>query len=148
MTPPILPLLLAALLSASKSEIPPSQWDCANDVEVWCAVDGCAARPEEETTPMSVSAGRDGRFSVCAYTGCWEGETEVVETAGRLLWVADGVGFSSQPEGGFEADITLLILEKDGVGFVRAGGIASPLLCARRPVDNDLDRENGTGGQG
>ncbi len=145
MMTPMLTLLLAALLSSSKSEIPPDRWDCSNDVEVWCAVDGCAARPEGETTPMSVSAGRDGSFSVCAYTGCWEGETEVVETAGRLLWAADGAGFSSQPEGGFEADITLLIIERDGVGFVRAGGIASPLICARRPVDEEVDLETGGG---
>lgn len=138
----MLKLLLAALLTSSKSEVPPDIWECVNDVEVWCAVDGCAAKPEGEATPMSITASRDGAFSVCAYTGCWEGKTTVVEigapAVARLLWAADSVGFSSQPEGGFEADITLLIIEKDGVGFVRAGGLASPLLCTRRSVDKAL----------
>ena len=128
-------LFLAALLSSSKSEIPPDQWACSNDVEVWCAVDGCAARPEGETTPMAISARRDGEFSVCAYSGCWEGKAKVADLGGRLLWAADGVPFSSQPDGGFGADVSLLIIEGEGVGFVRVGGIASPLLCLRRPVD-------------
>ncbi len=130
----MLMLLAAAVLSSSKSEIPADAWDCVNDVEVWCSVDGCAARPEGETTPMSITARRDGEFSVCAYTGCWEAKADVADIAGRLVWTADSAAFSTNPEGYF-ADITLLIVEKDGVGFVRAGGIASPLLCSRRPVD-------------
>lgn len=128
-------LALAALLSASKSEIPPDRWACSNDVEVWCAVDSCAARPEGETTPMAISARGDGAFSVCAYSGCWEGKARVANVGGRLLWAADGVPFSSPPEGGFTADVSLLIVAAEGVGFVRVGGIASPLLCLRRPVD-------------
>ena len=134
MTTPLLTLLFAALLTASKSEIPPDIWDCANDVEVWCTVDGCAAQPEGEMTPMSITASRDGAFSVCAYTGCWEGKADLINQAGRLLWSGDKAPFSTKPEGGFEADITLLIIEKEGVGFVRAGGIASPLLCTRRAL--------------
>ena len=129
---------LAALVSSSKSEVPPDVWDCANDVEVWCTVDSCAAQPEGAMTPMSITAKRDGSFSVCAYTGCWEGKTDLVEARGRLLWAADGAPFSTKPEGGFEADVTLMIIEKEGVGFVRAGGLASPLLCTRRPVDSAL----------
>ena len=129
----MLMLLLAALASSSKSEIPPDAWDCANEIEVWCSVDSCDAKSAEETTPMSITARRDGEFSVCAYTGCWEGKATVTDHAGRLMWVGDGAAFSTRPDG-FVADVTLLIIEKDGVGFVRAGGIASPLLCSRRPV--------------
>jgi len=132
----MLMLLLAALVSSSKSEIPPDIWDCANDVEVWCSVDGCAANAEGESTPMAITARRSGEFSVCAYSGCWEGKTDVADIVGRLVWAADGAAFSTNPDG-FFADITLLIVEKDGVGFVRAGGIATPLLCAKRPIDRD-----------
>jgi len=127
-------LLVAALLSSSKSEIPPDAWHCKNDIEVWCSVDGCAAKDADETTPMSISASRSGAYSVCAYTGCWEGQADVIDAAGRLLWVANDVPFSSQPDG-FRADVSLMIIEGDGVGFVRVGSIASPLLCLRRPVD-------------
>ncbi|MEX6633296.1 hypothetical protein [Hyphococcus lacteus] len=130
----MLSLLVAVLLSSSKSVIPPDNWSCANDVEVWCAVDGCAAKAEGEITPMSISARRDGGFSVCAYTGCWEGQAEVHDLKGRLLWAANEAPFSTNPDGS-STDVSLLIIEKDGVGFVRVGGIASPLLCTREVSD-------------
>jgi len=121
--------LIAALLSSSKSEIPPDLWRCDNQIEVWCTVDSCAAKPADEMTPLSVSASLDGRFSICAYTGCWEGKSEAAGTPSRLLWAADAVPFSTNDA--FTADISLLIIAKDGVGFVRVGGIATPLLCAK-----------------
>ncbi|WP_425408027.1 hypothetical protein [Hyphococcus sp.] len=127
-------LLLAALLSSSKSEIPPDIWACKNEVEIWCSTEGCSAKPTDEMTPMSVTAARNGAFSVCAYTGCWEGEAEVKEASGRLLWVANDVPFSTRPDG-FRADVSLLIIENDIAGFIRVGSIATPLLCVRRPVD-------------
>lgn len=127
-------LVLAAFLSSSKSEIPPDAWLCKNDIEVWCSVDGCAAKDEAETTPMSIMAARNGAFSVCAYSGCWEGRARVVNASGRLVWAANDVPFSSKPDG-FRANVSLMIIEGEGVGFVRVGSIASPLLCLRRPVD-------------
>jgi hypothetical protein len=129
-------LLLAAFLSASKSEVPPDRWVCANDIEVWCTVDSCAAKPESATTPMAISARRDGRFSVCAYTGCWEGTRAPANVGGRLVWAADAVPFSTNDAA--TADVSLMIVAKDGVGFVRVGAIASPLLC--RSAAPSLDR--------
>ena len=127
----MLQFLLATMMMTSPAEIPPEIWNCRNQIEVWCSVDSCAASAEDETTPMDISASRsDGQFSICAYSGCWEGQAEMVEAKGRLLWVADNVGFSTSTSG-FVADISLLILEVDGVGFVRVGGLATPLLCTR-----------------
>ena len=126
-------LVAIALLSASKSEIPPDRWVCANDVEVWCSVDSCAAKPENETTPMAVAARADGQFSVCAYTGCWEGESRMANINGRLVWTADDVPFSTNDAAA--ADVSLMIIAHDGVGFVRVGAIASPLLCRRRALE-------------
>jgi len=122
--------LIAALLTSSRSEIPPDAWLCHNQLEVWCTVDSCAAKPAGEMTPLRVWARRDGAFSICAYTGCWEGRTTLADANGRLLWAADGVAFSSS-ESGYAADVSLLIVAKEGVGFVRVGALATPLLCVR-----------------
>ncbi len=130
----MLKLLLAAIMTTSPAEIPPDAWTCNNQIEVWCTADGCAATEEDETTPLDVWASRGGRFSVCAYSGCWEGETALVETGGRLLWAADNVPFLSG-RGGPNVNVTLVIIEKEGVGFVRAGGFATPLLCTRATPD-------------
>lgn len=125
----ITPLIFLALTS-SPSEIPPAAWACTSQVEVWCAVDGCAAKAEDETTPLSVWAREDGEVSVCAYTGCWEGRGDFSNTGGRLVWAAENLPFSSG-QGGFSADVSLMIISGEGVGFVRAGGLATPLLCLR-----------------
>lgn len=133
-------LTLALLLRASIAEIPADNWNCRNQIEVWCAADGCAATPPDEFTPMDIHASADGGLSVCAYTGCWETRSAPIRARGRSLWAADDVGFSSQPDGSMNADISLLIVEKDGVGFVRVGGLATPLLCMRRgPVLQDSE---------
>ncbi len=133
-------LALAALLRASTAELPHETWNCRNQIEVWCAADGCAAAPPGEFTPMDINAGADGGFSVCAYTGCWESDARPRRADGRVLWAADDLAFSTMPDGGMEADVTLLIIEKDGVGFVRVGGLATPLLCAR--TGPDLESED------
>ncbi|OFW99562.1 MAG: hypothetical protein A3E78_00195 [Alphaproteobacteria bacterium RIFCSPHIGHO2_12_FULL_63_12] len=120
----------ALMLGASRTEVPPESWNCRNQIEVWCAADGCAATPAEESTPMDFWASADGSLSACAYSGCWEGRATVSASAGRLLWIGDNLPFASSVEGA-AGDVTLLILAKDGVGFIRAGGIATPVLCRR-----------------
>jgi len=127
-------LVLAALAArASKAEIPPEDWTCANQIEVWCSADGCAATSAEESTPLSISASSDGRLSVCAYSGCWEGLAAFSRIDGRRLWTARALPFTS---GLGASDVTLLI-EADGVGFVRAGGLATPALCSRTILPRD-----------
>lgn len=124
-------LFLTLAMLASPAEIPGDAWRCRNPIEVWCAADGCAAAREGEFTPLDIHASVKGELSVCAYTGCWETASAPVRKDGRILWAVDDVAFSSSPDGAMTADITLLIVEKDSVGFIRAGGLASPLLCVR-----------------
>jgi hypothetical protein len=45
------------------------------------------------------------------------------------------------PDGGMESDVTLLINEKDGVGFVRVVGFATPLLCTRTGPNLEAEDE-------
>jgi len=126
----MLDLAAAVLMRASISETPPESWNCRNQIEVWCAADGCAATAPGESTPMDIWARADGDISVCAYSGCWEGKAALNAAAGRLLWIGDNLPFVSAIDGA-AGDVTLLVMAKDGVGFVRAGGIATPVLCRR-----------------
>ena len=119
-------------LMGSRAEVPRDIWECSNQVEVWCAADGCAATAPDEATPMDIYATRDGALSICAYSGCWEGEATLTEADGRLLWTSSNLEWLSGT-GGFDSEATLLIVSADGVGFVRAGGFATPLLCSRKP---------------
>ena len=126
----MLEIALLMLLGANREGLPPDAWNCRNQVEVWCAADGCAATKPDEFTPMDIAADASGDLSVCAYTGCWTGKAEVVRADGRWLWAGDDLTFTTIPEGE-KGDVTLVIVARDGVGFVRAGGLATPLLCTR-----------------
>jgi hypothetical protein len=127
-------IALAVLLAGSREGLPPDAWRCRNQVEVWCAADGCAATDPDEFTPMDISADAGGALSICAYTGCWTGDANVARANGRWLWAGDAFSFSSSPEGE-KSDVTLMIVARDGVGFVRAGGLATPVLCTRKVKD-------------
>lgn len=138
-------LALATAMRASVSEVPDElpvladpieAWNCRNQVEVWCTADGCAARPPDEFTPMDVTLSTNGDVSICAYSGCWNGSARVTEADGRRLWTAESLKFSSQP-GAVGERATALIIEKDGVGFVRAGGLATPVLCGRVSLNGE-----------
>ena len=117
----------SAIVAGTTASIPPDRWRCANQVEVWCTVDSCSAKRESETTPMGVEAFADGRFSVCAYTGCWEGKATMRAADGRVFWAANDVAFSSNDAA--SADVSIFIVQKEGVGFVRVGALATPMLC-------------------
>jgi len=123
-------ILVFALLGASRDGLPPDAWRCRNQVEVWCTADGCAATNPDEFTPMDISANSAGNLSVCAYSGCWSGKAKVARADGRWLWAGDGFEFSTST-GGDRTDVTLVIIARDGVGFVRAAGFATPVLCTR-----------------
>ena len=123
----------AALMTLAIGEAVPHGWACSNDIEVWCSQEGCAAKPREEVTPMAITASPAGHLSICAYTGCWEGEAARAQLKGRLIWAADHLVWSSSQGGELTANGSLVIIEEKGVGFVEVGGIATPLLC--RPAE-------------
>ena len=125
-------IALALMLAASREGLPADAWTCRNQIEVWCAADGCAAANPDEITPLDITADAKGELSVCAYSGCWSGKAKVARAHGRWLWAGDDFPFSSS-EARETADVTLLIVAHEGVGFVRAGGLATPLLCSRKP---------------
>jgi hypothetical protein len=127
-------IALAFFLGATREGLPPDAWTCRNQVEVWCAADGCAAANPEEFTPMDISADASGALSVCAYTGCWAGKAKVARAEGRWLWAGDGFDFSTSQQGE-KTDVTLMIVARDGVGFVRAGSLATPVLCTRAAAE-------------
>jgi len=127
-------LLVALMSGISEAQIEAiGGWQCSNQVEVWCSVDKCTARSGEDITPMSILVDEDDAISVCAYTGCWEGKIAPIVTPRHLIWTILNTGFSTmQGAEGVGTDVTLLINKDDGIGFVRAGGIATPVLCDRR----------------
>ncbi len=116
-----------------------ARWSCTNDLEVSCNDGACEAEAGDGFTPMSVDLDGSGALSVCAYSGCWEGAAEVLETAEFLVLVGHALEFSTaRGSDSARADIVVAIDRTDGVGTLKAGEFAQPLLCepARRASPN------------
>lgn len=130
-------LAFSACPPRSAPTLPPSSvesqfeiWECRNDLEVTCGEGTCAAQPEGEFTPMRVHVETSGRMSVCAYSGCWEGEGEVFQRQEFLVLLGHDLKFSTaQNTESAQEDIAITIDRGDKVATFKAGAFSHPMLC-------------------
>ena len=105
-----------------------ADWNCRNkDLEVTCDAKSCST--SDSFTPMSVTITRASLMSICAYSGCWEGQG--VTSSSGIFRVTFGreLPFSSASD--MKADIAVVIDESDNVAIVKGAGFASPMHCTR-----------------
>jgi len=57
-----------------------AEWDCKPDVEVQRTSEACSVAKDQGTIPIGLSFDSHGTFSLCAYSGCWEGKGKVVQS--------------------------------------------------------------------
>lgn len=122
---------LALLFGCAHAEV----WNCRNDIEVMCANGTCGAETEEGNfTPMSLAFSSSGSFSLCAYSGCWDGEGTVVATAPFLIITRANAAWSDPSANGErDADVMIAFDPNDAVAIVKASGFATPLHCKPLP---------------
>lgn len=111
-------------------------WSCQNDdLEIRCAVGVCTAISSGEQngfTPMAIEVADNGKVSVCAYTGCWEGEGKTLGTEDFLVVAGHDLPFSTAPESQAKGMHVVVAVDRhDGFGAVKAGGFAQPIRCER-----------------
>ena len=111
--------------------------NCRNDIEVHCTHGACGAETEEGSfTPMSLGFSTTGSFSLCAYSGCWDGEGTVVATAPFLVITQAKVEWSDpSSHGERDADVLIAFDARDRIAIIKAGGFATPLLCKLQSND-------------
>lgn len=79
---------------------------------------------------MSVSVAGSGALSVCAYSGCWEGNATVHPDETFLILVGHDLAFSTAPEDkSAAADVAVVVDRGQGVATLKVGAFALPLLC-------------------
>ena len=123
----------AALAIAFCAPLHAESWHCQNTVEIQCHAGECAAETYG-VTPLDVRFGDDGGFSVCAYTGCWDGTGKAVRNPPHLLISAVQVDWSDpsrQAEN--RSDIAIAFDSADGIALVKAGVFALPMACSPAP---------------
>jgi hypothetical protein len=111
-----------------------ANWNCAPDVEVQCTVESCEVMEDQGTIPIGLSFDTRGVFSLCAYSGCWEGKGKVVSVSPFLVITLGNVDWSdpNQRVEGRE-DVLIAFGAKDQVAMVKAGSISMPMRCSKMP---------------
>ena len=110
-------------------------WQCKNDLEIQCSDRQCQVSEQGEFTPMDVSFDSLGATSVCAYSGCWEGRSDILNTANFLILIGQDLAFSTAQEASESGQNMSLVLDKtDGIAVLKLGSFAQPLQC--RLVDD------------
>jgi hypothetical protein len=109
-----------------------AKWNCAPDVEVQCTVESCAVMEDQGSIPIGLSFDSRGAFSLCAYSGCWEGKGKVVSVSPFLVITLGNVDWSdpNQRVEGRE-DVLIAFGVKDQVAMVKAGSISMPMRCSK-----------------
>ena len=115
-----------------------AEWECEPDVEVQCTIKSCSVAEDQGIIPIGLSFDSHGTFSLCAYSGCWEGKGEVVSVLPFLVITLGNVDWSDlgqRVEG--REDVLIAFDAKDHVVMVKAGSIAMPMRCKKMPRPKD-----------
>jgi hypothetical protein len=107
-----------------------TSWQCRNDVEIQCDQAACTVAKPGEFTPLGLSFTSGGRFSLCAYSGCWEGQGKVVARKPFLV-IEKRQAAWSDPQTKNASDILIAFAQEDRIALVKAGGLALPLHCEK-----------------
>ena len=106
-------------------------FNCRNaDLEVTCNEARCIASAEGDFTPMSLAFNDAGSFSLCAYSGCWEGEGRVFSDSRYLHIMARNLAFTPDvnPEPNRQ-DLAIVLDKTDNIALLKLGHYAQPMPC-------------------
>ena len=117
-------LLVLSLFGAEQAN-----WDCRNQVEIRCIEGKCESTDQGEFTPMSISFSDKGEVSVCAYTGCWNGNGRVTKSDTFLSVTAENLSFSTNDSS--KASVAIVLDRNDKTGLVKVGEFAQPIVCKK-----------------
>ena len=87
-------IILAASLTLTSALSHSAAWECKPDVELQCTAKSCSVSPDQGVIPIGLSFDSHGTFSLCAYSGCWEGKGKVVSASPFLVISAEKVDWS------------------------------------------------------
>jgi hypothetical protein len=108
-------------------------WNCKNSVEIRCADTACSAAEDAEFTPADVRFDTRGAFSVCVYSGCWNGKGRAVVNGPLMVVQKKRAGWSvPNSTAEMREDVAIMFSTIDRIAVVKAGKLVLPMHCSRR----------------
>ena len=131
-------IIFAASLTLASALSHSAAWECKPDVEVQCTAKSCSVSPDQGVIPIGLSFDSHGTFSLCAYSGCWEGKGRVVSASPFLVISAEKVSWSDpnrRVEG--REDVLIAFSPRDRIAMVKAGSLSLPMRCSQSSQATD-----------
>jgi hypothetical protein len=105
-------------------------WECEPDIEVRCSDTSCSMSEDQGTIPVGLSFDSHGKFSLCAYSGCWEGIGKVASTAPFLvITVAKAAWSSPHHRAEDREDVLIAFSPSDHIVLIKVESFAMPMRC-------------------
>ncbi len=104
-------------------------WSCRNkDVEISCDSAACLVAQGSDFTPMDLTLSKTGEISLCAYSGCWEGQAKTITTEGQFLsLIGSNLLWSGSQEG--TADMAITLNKASQTATLLMDSYAHPMTC-------------------
>ncbi|MCO8081137.1 MULTISPECIES: hypothetical protein [Acinetobacter] len=102
-------------------------WSCSNTLtEISCTEHQCDIKTES-FTPFQINIAQDNKISICAYSGCWSGQTNSTK---HLHFTSYSTQTLTWNEHTSKAEAFLLGIDtRNHTGFLLGEGFSLPLNC-------------------
>ncbi|TQV70670.1 hypothetical protein FKG94_20270 [Exilibacterium tricleocarpae] len=124
-------LLLMMLMPAFKCLAQPDEWICRIDFESQCTVSkGCDAlgsKDDGNTKPVVAEFDATGKFSLCMYSGCYEGEG-TVHTTEPFLSISK-IKAKWTGTGEHDTNVFIVLDREEKLGMFKAASFIQPIIC-------------------
>ncbi len=108
------------------------EWSCSNEAaEITCGAETCEVKTGDDFTPSRLTVNANGEVSLCAYSGCWEGQAVSMARVGRYV-TAVGLDLPWSAPANPAASIAATIDTQSNVAVLLADGFAHPMTCTTR----------------
>ena len=132
-------IIVSALCFLLTTQASAATWKCSNpDLEIRCLDGSCAVA--ESFTPLAITLAANQQLSVCAYSGCWQGPSEVQQAGNYTVVVGSELEWLGHT--GPAADFIVVLDSLDQTGFIKGAGFSMPLNC-----HHDADQDKALGGK-
>lgn len=104
-------------------------WSCRNkDVEISCDSTACLVAQGSDFTPMDLTLSKTGEISLCAYSGCWEGQAKTITAEGQFLnLIGSNLSWSGSQESA--ADLAITVNKTSQTATLLMDSYAQPMTC-------------------
>jgi len=123
-------IFIALGVLSTSTELYATTWSCKNDVEIQCNDVSCSSTNSGEFIPMDVHFDTRGKFSVCAYSGCWDDKGRVITSGSSRVILKERAHWSaSNDDAAMREDVSIVFSTTDRIALIKAGSFVFPMHC-------------------